>query len=137
MLSSDINECASSSTNNCAQLCNNNAGSYTCSCRTGYALNRNGRTCDGNFIDLQLLVNAVIILWFSFIQISMSVLLEVIDVHSCVPIQWARTPVGVGLDIGWIAMDGLAQVSYLFLNPTLSPSLSMIVSSVRSPHMIS
>lgn len=43
----DINECSSSSTNNCAQICNNNPGSYTCSCRTGYRLNSDRRTCNG------------------------------------------------------------------------------------------
>ena len=42
----DINECA---TNNggCAQICNNTAGSYQCSCRMGYTLNSDGHSCDG------------------------------------------------------------------------------------------
>ena len=49
----DINECASSN-GNCSQLCTNTFGSYNCSCLSGYALNANGRTCDGNAIDLLL-----------------------------------------------------------------------------------
>ena len=47
LLFSDINECSSRSTNNCQQLCVNTDGSYTCQCRTGFTLNRNGRTCRG------------------------------------------------------------------------------------------
>ena len=42
----DLNECLTSN-GNCAQMCNNIMGSYTCSCNTGYALNVNARTCDG------------------------------------------------------------------------------------------
>ena len=41
------NECSSSSTNNCQQICVNTPGSYNCQCRTGYRLNRDGRTCAG------------------------------------------------------------------------------------------
>ena len=43
----DIDECAEE-TDNCAQLCNNTAGSYTCNCRTGYRLDSDGRSCNGN-----------------------------------------------------------------------------------------
>ena len=43
----DINECSSSSTNNCQHTCVNTLGSYTCRCRAGYTLNSNGRTCTG------------------------------------------------------------------------------------------
>ena len=31
----------------CDQNCRNTPGSYTCSCNTGYSLNRNGFICDG------------------------------------------------------------------------------------------
>lgn len=32
----------------CAHHCSNNPGGYTCSCRSGFALNRNdGCSCDG------------------------------------------------------------------------------------------
>ena len=43
---SDVNEC---STNNggCAHNCVNNAGSYSCTCNTGYTLSGNGKTCNG------------------------------------------------------------------------------------------
>ena len=41
---SDINEC-SSGTHNCAQVCNNTAGSFTCSCNSGFTLAADGRSC--------------------------------------------------------------------------------------------
>ena len=41
----DIDECDSSST--CHQDCNNNEGSYTCSCFSGYELLTDGRNCIG------------------------------------------------------------------------------------------
>ena len=43
---SEINEC-SENTDDCGQLCINTAGSYTCSCNSGYRLASNGRTCNG------------------------------------------------------------------------------------------
>lgn len=42
----DINEC-SEGTHQCAHNCQNTVGSYTCSCRTGYRLSSNGRSCYG------------------------------------------------------------------------------------------
>lgn len=46
---SDINECAEG-THQCAHACHNTNGSYTCSCRAGYALNSDGRDCDGTLV---------------------------------------------------------------------------------------
>lgn len=43
----DENECARGGTNQCAQTCINNIGSYTCSCFRGYTLNADGKTCNG------------------------------------------------------------------------------------------
>lgn len=34
----------------CDQNCHNTAGSYTCSCNTGYTLDSDGFTCDGTYI---------------------------------------------------------------------------------------
>ena len=42
----DINECTENS-DGCAQICTNNAGSFICSCRSGYRLGSNGRNCIG------------------------------------------------------------------------------------------
>ena len=42
----DIDECRLE-TDQCAQNCHNNVGSYTCSCNVGYTLNSDGRHCDG------------------------------------------------------------------------------------------
>ena len=44
-----VDECAVG-TDQCAQLCQNVIGSYTCSCRTGYRLNADGRRCDGKHL---------------------------------------------------------------------------------------
>ena len=46
MHSIDVNECTIDN-GNCSQVCTNAIGSYTCSCRVGYALDINGRICNG------------------------------------------------------------------------------------------
>ena len=43
---SDINECTSRS-HNCAQVCINTAGSFTCSCNSGHTLAADGHSCTG------------------------------------------------------------------------------------------
>ena len=42
----DVDECFEGSSN-CTQLCVNVDGSYKCNCSSGYALNSNGKDCDG------------------------------------------------------------------------------------------
>lgn len=42
----ETNECEEN-IDQCSQNCENTAGSYTCSCREGYTLSSNGRTCNG------------------------------------------------------------------------------------------
>lgn len=43
----DVDECANN-TGGCEhELCSNNDGSFTCSCRNGYRLDSNGRSCIG------------------------------------------------------------------------------------------
>ena len=44
----DIDECVEGS-HQCAQICNNTIGSYTCSCNSGFIINVDGKTCDGGF----------------------------------------------------------------------------------------
>lgn len=41
-----MDECRSMLFNGCTQKCNNNVGSYTCSCNPGYRLSQNQQTCD-------------------------------------------------------------------------------------------
>ena len=43
---SDDDECALG-TDTCAHTCQDTPGSYTCGCRPGYAINADGRACDG------------------------------------------------------------------------------------------
>ena len=45
----DVDECATDM-DNCQHNCHNNNGSYTCTCRTGYRLNSDGRHCDGKHV---------------------------------------------------------------------------------------
>ena len=42
----DLDECATSN-GGCSQMCNNTIGSFICSCRDGFLLAGDGRTCDG------------------------------------------------------------------------------------------
>ena len=43
----DIDECASSTTNDCQQKCINTPGDYTCSCYPGYDISSDDITCNG------------------------------------------------------------------------------------------
>ncbi len=43
----DINECRYRHTHNCSQICLNNDGGYTCECRQGSKLAKDGYGCDG------------------------------------------------------------------------------------------
>ena len=42
----DLDECSNASLNACTQKCNNNVGSFTCSCDSGYRLSKNQQTCE-------------------------------------------------------------------------------------------
>ena len=42
----DIDECALG-TDTCSQICRDTDGSYRCECNSGYALDADGRTCNG------------------------------------------------------------------------------------------
>ena len=44
----DINECDEGS-HNCEHICTNTAGSFECSCNSGYRLDGNGRNCSGRY----------------------------------------------------------------------------------------
>ena len=45
---SDDDEC-SLGIHNCIQTCTNTAGSFLCGCTTGFQLNSDGTTCDGEY----------------------------------------------------------------------------------------
>ena len=45
----DIDECRSSTLNNCQQTCTNVNGTYQCSCPAGFILKSDNRSCEGNY----------------------------------------------------------------------------------------
>ena len=68
---SDVDECqrAGGNRSDCAQLCVNTVGSYTCSCKRGYELANDAKTCAGNSL-CRVQINAMIIAGFARILIS-------------------------------------------------------------------
>ena len=46
LIHTDINECEDSN-GNCTHVCTNTIGHFMCSCRTGYMLDTDNRTCKG------------------------------------------------------------------------------------------
>ena len=59
----DINEC-SEDTDNCQQNCVNTGGSFTCSCRRGYSLNSDRRTCSSKLRKCVCVCVCVCVCWF-------------------------------------------------------------------------
>lgn len=52
--STDVNECTATN-NTCDHVCTNTEGSYICSCRPGYFLDSDGKSCRGKLTFLLLL----------------------------------------------------------------------------------
>ena len=92
------NECDEIS-NQCEQNCHNIAGSYNCSCNTGYTLNNDGHACDGR---QGLTTPAAIVAHYNdCIQISMSAIqLPPMTVNISVSILLGLTRVSAIPDIG-------------------------------------
>ena len=69
----DFNECNDTSNNKCDHICTNTNGSYECSCRTGYELDKtNNVSCIGknyHFVKIKHLCTIV----FTSIVLNMSV----------------------------------------------------------------
>ena len=91
---SDINECEEQ-TDRCAQNCINSAGSYSCTCNSGYRLQSNGFSCNGKF----KVVSAVLIHLSSLIQILMNVLkiLMVVNRYAQIPLALSHVTVTQGI----------------------------------------
>ena len=100
----DVNECA---TNNggCEQNCQNNVGSYNCTCSTGYTLNSNGYSCTGKI----MICGKNYIL--SVIKTLMSATLTVEDVNRTVIILLVATIVHVTIVIHSILIIIIVMVS--------------------------
>jgi NAD-dependent dihydropyrimidine dehydrogenase PreA subunit len=102
------NECEEIS-NQCEQNCHNIAGSYNCSCNTGYTLNSDGHACDGT---QRLTTPTVVADYNECMQISMSVIqLPPMTANTPASILLDLTHVNAILDLGWILMEELVQVS--------------------------
>ena len=71
-ITSDLNEC-STGNGGCLQLCINSIGSYRCSCRPGFVLNSDNRTCSGMH-----LIQHVLIIWMDNYVIFISS-----DINEC------------------------------------------------------
>ena len=100
----DVNECA---TNNggCEQNCQNNVGSYNCTCSTGYTLNSNGYSCTGKIMICGK--NCIL----SVIKTLMSATLTVEDVNRTVIILLVATIVHVTIVIHSIQIIIIVMVS--------------------------
>ena len=107
-LFADINECTLG-THRCVQTCTNTAGSYTCGCNTGYMLNSNGFTCDGEIFST--VCSHVLTVVLCCAQTSMSVVPALLTTASTlVSIFQAPTHVSAILASDWTATGSLAQV---------------------------
>ena len=96
LMITDINEC-SINNGGCAQTCTNTNGSYMyyCSCNSGYMLDGDGHTCNGELSNGVILY---LVICMSH-QIPMSVLLVMVDVHRPVLTLSVAISVAVGQDI--------------------------------------
>ena len=87
ILLTDIDEC-SLGTDRCRHSCTNTIGSYTCSCNTGYALNSDGYTCDGEIMKKDDIVPIMCVhaSCFSPCQTSMSVI-QILPMAANIPVS--------------------------------------------------
>ena len=56
-MSIDINECDTNK-GGCEHNCDNTQGSYYCTCRAGYELGMDKKSCNGIYITIHLITNA-------------------------------------------------------------------------------
>ncbi len=91
------NECDEIS-NQCEQNCHNIAGSYNCSCNTGYTLNSDGHACDGR---QGLTTPPIVADYNDYMQMSMSVTqLPPMTANTPASILLGLTHVNAILDLG-------------------------------------
>ena len=102
---SDINEC-STSNGGCADTCTNTAGSYYCTCDTGYSLASNNHGCDGELS----IISQVLRVDVRFFQMSMSVAPMMMIAVKFVLTLLVALSVHVMLDMNWTLMEELVLV---------------------------
>ena len=100
----DINECVNGN-HGCSHDCNNNDGSFTCTCPSGYTLMADLQTCIGKSITAQVcfiykLYNSAYNNEIStvVVQIAMSVILITGAAHRYAPIYMEHSDVAVSVD---------------------------------------
>ena len=71
---SDVNEC-DEGIDDCAQLCTDTVGSYTCSCSSGHYLTDDSRGCEGNkhFMESFVIYNYYNIILYQLLPVSAGV----------------------------------------------------------------
>ena len=69
IVNTDIDECATSETNDCGPnaVCNNTDGSYVCLCASGYK--GDGRNCTGKYFSLEKYSLTIWATFWNFIEI--------------------------------------------------------------------
>ena len=54
----DVDECLQTP---CDQNCTNTIGSFNCSCNNGYVLDEDGRSCNGMYIHVLMIINCLLL----------------------------------------------------------------------------
>ena len=91
----DTNQC-STSNGGCDQNCTDVIPGHECSCSSGYALNSNGQTCSGEYVNIN---NHFMYTHTSLFQISMSVMITMVGVSTTVSTLMEATPAPVAMDM--------------------------------------
>ncbi len=117
----DIDECAEDS-DGCGQVCTNTEGSFECSCNSGYELNGDGSTCNGEGntlvrcvycgLCLQQLTSPLLPLF----QKLTSVLDSWMTVTQMLSVTTPRVASHAPVALGTLAMEPRAQVRQIFMS---------------------
>ena len=111
LLHTDIDECIEGSL--CEQRCTNTAGSYICSCYTGYILANNRISCTSKL--LIVFISLILTQCISTLQTLMNAALKLTTVPRSVVTHRALTHAAVVTATCWIQMDVTATVIHRYI----------------------